>query len=75
MNVYFKAFLIAGILIPLTLHVLAPTAMPWWPDTVSLSIGFGLVAVLSVSRFRKDREMKRRLWNAIKALARRSDSR
>ena len=34
-----KAFFYAGIVIPVTLHVLAAKKMPWWPDTVSMNAG------------------------------------
>ena len=68
MTLYVKAFLIAGVVIPIILHVIGGKAMPWWPDTVSMGIGFGAAAVLMVSKARTDREMRRRLWNALKAL-------
>ena len=44
--------------------------MPWWPDTVSMGIAFGVVAVLVVSKTRREREQNRRLWKAMKDLAR-----
>lgn len=70
MTAYLKAFLIAGVIIPLVLHVVAPGSMPWWPDTVSTSIGFGVFAVVMVARARRDRDMNRRLWNALRAFGR-----
>jgi uncharacterized membrane protein len=66
-NVYLRTFLIAGVVIPIGLHVVATKAMPWWPDTVSLGLSFGVVAVLIVSRMRTDRERNRRLWHAMQA--------
>ena len=47
--------------------------MPWWPDTVSMGIAFGVVAVVVVSKTRREREMNRRLWKAIVNLARHRD--
>jgi hypothetical protein len=73
-GVYVKAFVIAGIVIPICLHLANSKAMPWWPDTVSMGIAFGFAAVLMVSKARTDREMKRRLWQALKNLARRRGS-
>ncbi len=49
MNLYVKTFLIAGVVIPIFLHVAASETMPWWPDTVSMGLAFGIVAVLMVS--------------------------
>jgi hypothetical protein len=74
MNVYVRTFLIAGIFIPIFLHVVSPRSMPWWPDTVSLGIAFGVAGVLIVSKYRTDREMKRRLWNALKDVVNRRGS-
>ena len=68
MTLYEKAFLIAGVVIPIILHVVGGKTMPWWPDTVSMGIGFGVAAVLMVSKARTDREISRRLWNVLKAL-------
>jgi hypothetical protein len=62
-----KAFLIAGVVVPVFLHVIAPERMPWWPDTVSLGIVFGFTAMAVAARFRADREMNRRIWNALSA--------
>ena len=70
-NTYIKTFLIAGIVIPVSLHFLSPGKMPWWPDTASLAIVFGVTAVLAVSKHRKDREMNRRIWMALTRLGRR----
>jgi hypothetical protein len=72
-RVYVRTFLIAGVIIPIFLHVIASKAMPWWPDTVSMGIAFGVVAVLVVSKTRREREMNRRLWKAIMNLARHRD--
>ena len=69
-RIYVRTFLIAGVIIPIFLHVIASKAMPWWPDTVSMSIAFGVVAVLLVAKSRREREQKRRFWNALKELAR-----
>ena len=69
-SVYIKAVVIAGIVIPVLLHLANSKAMPWWPDTVSMGMAFGFAAVLMVSKARTDREMKRRLWQALKNLAR-----
>ena len=68
MKVYVKTFVIAGVIIPIFLHVVATEVMPWWPDTVSMGVAFGTTAVLMVSKFRTDRETNRRLWHALKAL-------
>jgi hypothetical protein len=57
---------IAGVIVPVVLHLLSPQAMPWWPDTVSLGIAFGVTAGLIAARFKHDREMNRRIWSALK---------
>lgn len=72
---YVKAFLIGGVIIPISLHMLAAESMPWWPDTISLGIAFGACAVLLVGKARSDRETNRRLWSALKTLARNHGSR
>jgi hypothetical protein len=72
-RVYVRAFVIAGIIIPIALHVIASKAMPWWPDTVSMGIAFGVVAVVIVSRNQRQREVNRRLWKALMNLARHRD--
>jgi hypothetical protein len=69
-RVYVRTFLIAGVIIPIFLHVIASKAMPWWPDTVSMGIAFGVVAVLVVSKTRSEREQNRRLWKALKDVTR-----
>ena len=69
-SVYVKTFMIAGVAIPIALHVLNSNVMPWWPDTVSMGIAFGAAAVIMVYKVRTDRDMNRRLWKAVKALAR-----
>ena len=75
MTRYVKAFFIAGVVIPVLLHLLASEGTPWWPDTVSLGIGFGVAAVVIVSRAEADREMRRRLWRALQNLVRHRNSR
>jgi hypothetical protein len=73
MKIYVRAFVIAGVIIPIFLHVIASKAMPWWPDTVSMGIAFGVVAALVVAKTRREREQNRRFWNALKELARHRD--
>jgi len=73
MKIYVRAFVIAGVIIPIFLHVIASKAMPWWPDTVSMGIAFGVVAAVVVSKTRREREQNRRFWNALKELARHRD--
>lgn len=68
--VYVKTFMIAGVVVPIFLHFANSKAMPWWPDTASMSIAFGIAAVLMVSKVRTDRAMNRRLWQALRNLAR-----
>ncbi len=41
MNTYAKAFLIAGVINPIFLQMIASESMPWWPDTVSMGIASG----------------------------------
>jgi hypothetical protein len=72
-RVYVRAFLIAGVIIPIVLHMVASKAMPWWPDTVSMGIVFGVVAVVIVSKAGREREVNRRLWKALMNLARHRD--
>ena len=72
-RVYVRAVVIAGVIIPVVLHVIASKAMPWWPDTVSMGIAFGVVALVIVSRNQRQREMNRRLWKALMNLARHRD--
>ena len=62
--------LVAGVIVPVVLHFIAPQSMPWWPDTASLAIAFGVTAGLMAARYRKDREMNRRLRQAILSLIR-----
>ena len=71
MNTYAKAFLIAGVIIPIFLHMIASESMPWWPDTVSMGIAFGATALAIVWKNRKDRETRRRFWSALGAVGRR----
>jgi len=65
---YVRAFLIAGVLIPIFLHVIASKEMPWWPDTVSMGIAFGVASLAMVWQARRDREMRRRVWVALRAV-------
>jgi hypothetical protein len=74
MKGYLKAFLIGGVAFPLTLHLIAPAAMPWWPDTASVGMVAGAVAIAFVWKSRVDREMNRRMRKVIKAIVRRPDS-
>ncbi len=48
MKTYARAFLIAGVIIPILLHMAARESMPWWPDTVSMGIAFGAAAIAIV---------------------------
>jgi hypothetical protein len=68
MKTYATAFLIAGVIIPTLLHIVARESMPWWPDTVSMGIAFGAAAIAIVWKDRKDREQRRRLSNALRAI-------
>jgi hypothetical protein len=71
-NPYAKAVVYGGIVLPLGLHLIASDRMPWWPDTVSVGIASGAVAVALVWKARADRDTNRRLWNALKVLTHRS---
>ena len=79
MKLYVTTILVAGGVVPLVLHLVAADRMPWWPDTVTMGVGFGACAAAMVWKTRRDREMNRRLWNALKAwgatLGRHFDSR
>jgi|KBSSwiS6_1023812.scaffolds.fasta_scaffold02914_2 hypothetical protein len=66
---YAKTFLLAGVVLPVGLHVLSRGSTPWWPDTVSLGLAFGVAAVLIAHQTRNDREVRRRVWAAVKDLA------
>ena len=68
MKTHATVFLIAGVIIPTLLHIVNPESMPWWPDTVSMGIAFGAAAVAIVWKHRKDREARRRLWEALRAI-------
>jgi hypothetical protein len=68
MKTYATTFLIAGVIIPTLLHVVAPESMPWWPDTASMGVAFGATAIVMVWKDRKDREARRRLWEALRTL-------
>ncbi len=67
MKLYVTVFLTAGVIVPILLHTVAPDRMPWWPDTVTMGIGFGFVAIVVVWKTRAERDMNRRLWSALKA--------
>ena len=68
MDVYVSAFLIAGVIIPISLHMAGSQSMPWWPDTVTMGIAFGVAAVLIVRKAQMDRAMRRRMWAFLKSL-------
>jgi hypothetical protein len=68
MKTYAKAFFIAGVIIPIFLHLVAREAMPWWPDTASIGIAFGATAIAIVWKDRKDREVRHRLWNTLRTI-------
>ncbi len=70
MKVYLKALLIAGVIVPIFLHMVASERMRWWPDTVSVGIAFGAVAVVLVWKARTAREMNCRLWKTLRTFAR-----
>jgi len=69
---YVKTFVIAGVIVPTVLHFLSPEAMPWWPDTASLAIVFGVTSVLAVARHRSERDLNQRFSQAVGHLARRA---
>jgi len=71
MKTYATAVLLAGVVIPILLHMVANESMPWWPDTVSMGIAFGAAALAVVWKTRIERETNRRLWSALKILGRR----
>ena len=73
-SVYVKTFVIAGVIVPIVLHMLNSKLMPWWPDTVSMGVAFGVAAVMIVYKARTDRDMNRRLWKALKSFARQRGS-
>ena len=66
---YAKTFLIAGVIVPVVLHFLARGTTPWWPDTVSLGLAFGVAAVIIAHQTQRDRAVRRRLWKAVKDVA------
>jgi phosphotransferase system glucose/maltose/N-acetylglucosamine-specific IIC component len=68
MKTYARAVLIAGVIIPTLLHMVGRESTPWWPDTVSMGIAFGAAAVAIVWKDQKDREMRGRLWKALRAI-------
>ncbi len=65
-RMYLKTFLLVGVVLPIGLHLIASDRMPWWPDTVTTGIGFGVAAVAILWKVRADREPNSRLWNALK---------
>lgn len=67
MQRYVTIFVVAGGVIPIVLHRVAADRMPWWPDTVTLGIGFGASAVAIARKASADRALNGRLWNALKA--------
>ena len=67
MRLYITMFLVAGGIIPIVLHVVAADRMPWWPDTVTMGLGFGASAIAIAWKVRTDREMNQRFWTALKA--------
>jgi peptidoglycan/LPS O-acetylase OafA/YrhL len=67
MRLYVTALVVAGLVVPIALHVVAADRMPWWPDTVSMGIAFGACAVAMAWKARADREMNHRLWSVLKA--------
>jgi uncharacterized membrane protein YccC len=70
MKTYTTAAFIAGVIVPILLHLVAREDMPWWPDTVSMGIAFGAAAVAIVWKNRQDREARRRLWNVLRSMGR-----
>jgi len=50
MWLYARTFVIAGVLLPIVLHLVAPQSMPWWPDAATLGVAFGVAAVLIAQR-------------------------
>jgi hypothetical protein len=66
MRLYVTTFLAAGVMLPIGLHLVAADRMPWWPDTVTMGIGFGFVAIVMVWKTRAERDINRRLWHALK---------
>ena len=48
MQAYITGVLIAGVVVPILLHLSSPALMPWWPDTASMGIAFGAAAVAIV---------------------------
>ena len=74
MKFYVKTFLIAGAVIGTFFHVVTREPMPWWPDTFTMAVIFGTLAVIVAVKARTERETNRRLWSGLKALARRLNS-
>jgi hypothetical protein len=67
MRLYLTVFLFAGLAVSMALHLVAADRMPWWPDTVSLGITFGIGAVVTAWKVRADHEMNARLWSVLEA--------
>jgi hypothetical protein len=72
MKPYAQAFLLAGVVLPCILHLVASDKMPWWPDTISLGVAFGFAAAVMAWKTRKDREVQRRLWKGVERSDRRA---
>ena len=68
-GIYALAFVVAGVMLPILLHIIAPEAMSWWPDTISLGLAFGFAGMMMVLKAKKDRESNSRLWKALKELS------
>jgi hypothetical protein len=47
-------------------HIVSPEKMPWWPDTVSMGVAFGVTALVIVWKQGRDREAQRRVWNSLR---------
>jgi hypothetical protein len=56
----------AGCAIAVVMHLVASDRMPWWPDTISMGIAFGVFGAVASWKYRDDRERNRRLWHALK---------
>ncbi len=67
MRGYLVAFAVGGIVLPLLLHFLSPSAMPWWPDTVSFALVGSVTAPVILWKTRADREFRQRFGTFIKA--------
>ena len=74
MKFYAQTFPIAGSVIVVFFPFVTRYPMPWWPDTAVMAVTFGTFAVIVAVKARTERETNRRLWNGVKALARRIGS-